>query len=160
MRRIIGIALLAMTLTVGNLSLTSASASRNDDGDVIRLVAKAVVDEFIDMDPKGDVPTAGDLLVFSDDVYRHGKKVGFLDGTCTFTRVEATSGRFHCPATLTLPKGQITTQGAILIPFEEDFTEPFYVAITGGTGAYGEAHGQVKVQPISDTEERLTVMLD
>jgi hypothetical protein len=160
MRRVIGIALLAVALVVGNVTLTSANASDNgDNDDVIRLVAKTVVDEFVDLAPKGE-PNAGDHTVFSDDVYWNGNKVGFLDGTCTFTRVGATAGRFHCTVTLTLPEGQITLQGTIRIPFEEDFTGPFYVAITGGTGAYDEAQGQVRVRIISDTEERLTVMLN
>jgi hypothetical protein len=160
MRRVIGIVLLAVALVVGNFTLTSANATDNgDNDDVIRLVAKAVVDEFVDLAPKGE-PNPGDLLVFSDDVYWNGNKVGFLDGTCTFTRVTATAGRFHCTATLTLPKGQITIQGAIRIPFEGTFTGPFYLAITGGTGAYDEAQGQVRVRLLSDTEERITVLLN
>jgi hypothetical protein len=160
MRRVIGIVLLAVALVTGNVALTSANASDNgDNDDVIRLVAKTVVDEFVDLPPKRE-PNAGDLAVFSDDVYWNGNKVGFLDGTCTFTRVRATAGRFNCTATLTLPKGQITVQGAIRIPFQEDFPGPFYVAITGGTGAYDEARGQVRVRTISEAEERLTVMLD
>ena len=160
MRRVIGIVLLAVALVVGNFALTSANASDNgDNDDVIRLVGRIVVDEYVDLAPKGE-PNAGDHLVFSDDVYWNGNKVGFLDGTCTFTRVKATAGRFHCTATLTLPKGQITIQGAIRIPFGENFLGPFYLAITGGTGAYDEARGQVRVRTVSDTVERITVMLD
>ena len=160
MRRVIGIVLLAVALVVGNFTLTSANASDNgDNDDVIRLVAKTVVDEFVDLAPKGE-PNAGDLLVFSDDVYWSGEKVGFLDGTCALTRVSATSGRSNCTVTLTLPQGQITLQGAIRFLFAEEDTGPFYVAITGGTGAYDEAQGQVRVRTISETEERLTVMLD
>lgn len=161
MRRVIGIVLLAVALAVGNFTLTSANASDNgDNDDVIRLLTKTVVDEFVDMHPHGDMPSPGDLLVFSDDVYWNGNKVGFLDGTCTFTRVEATAGRFNCTVTLTLPEGQITSQGAIRISLEEDFTGPFYLAITGGTGAYDEAQGQVRVRIVSETQTRLTVMLD
>ena len=68
MRRVIGIVLLAVALVVGNFALTSANASDNGgNDDVIRLVAKAVVDEYIDLAPKGK-PNAGDHTVFSDDV--------------------------------------------------------------------------------------------
>ena len=158
MRQLMGAVLLAFALVVGNFTLTSANASDNGDDDVIRLVTKTVVDEFIDLAPEGE-PNPGDLLVFSDDVYWDGKKVGFLDGTCTFTRVEATAGRLHCTVTLTLPDGQITTQGAIRIPFDAPFPDPFFIAITGGTGDYDEAQGQVKVRFVSDTESRLKVML-
>lgn len=158
MRRIIGIAMLAMALLVGNLSLTSASASNDDDDDVIRLVAKSVVAETLDLGATGE--SVGDQEVFSDDLYWDGELVGSLDGTCTTTRLDtaAETATVNCTVTATLPEGQITTQGAI--HFDADFTGTFFVAITGGTGEFNEAQGEVKVRFISDTEAKLKVMLD
>jgi hypothetical protein len=154
MRRVIGIALLAIALMLGNLTLTSANAS--DDDDVIRLLAKTVVDEYLDLGPTGE--SFGDQLVFSDDLYLDGDLVGTLDGSCTFTRVVVNvSAMVNCSVTLTLPDGQITLQGAI--SFDEN-TDRFTVAITGGTGDYNEAQGQVKVRFINDTDTKLKVMLD
>lgn len=156
MRRIIGIAMLAMALLVGNLSLTSASASNDDDDDVIRLLAKSVVAETLDLGAAGE--SVGDQEVFSDDLYWDGELVGSLDGSCTTTRLDATGATLNCTVTLTLPEGQITTQGAIR--FDENFPDMFFIAITGGTGEYNEAQGEVKVRFINDTDTKLKVMLN
>lgn len=154
MRRVIGIALLAIALILGNFTLTSANAS--DDDDVIRLLSKTVVDEYMDLGATGE--SVGDQLVFSDDLYMDGDLVGTLDGTCTFTRVVVNvSAMVNCTVTLTLPDGQITLQGAIRF---EETTDRFTVAITGGTGDYNEAQGEVKVRFINDTDTKLKVILD
>jgi hypothetical protein len=58
-------------------------------------------------------------------------------------------------ATLRLRGGQITLQG--LITFNND---PFTVAITGGTGRYRGASGEMRVRSVSDTKEIYTVRLD
>jgi hypothetical protein len=154
MRRVIGIILLAVTLVIGNYTLTSANASGNDD-DVIRLIAKSVVAETLDLGDKGE--SVGDQEIFSDDLYWAGKKVGTLDGSCTTTRARATFAMLNCTVTLTLPNGQITLQGAVR--FDRNFTGKFFIAITGGTGDYDTAQGQVKVEFVTDTRTKLTVML-
>jgi hypothetical protein len=156
MRRLISVVLLTVALVVGNFTITSVNASDNGDDDVIRLLAKSVVAETLDLGDTGE--SVGDQEVFSDDVYQDGTKVGSLDGSCTTTRLEATATTVNCTVTLTLPEGQITAQGAIR--FDASFTGTFYVAITGGTGDYDEAQGQVKVRFISDTDSKLKVMLD
>lgn len=156
MRRVIYMALLVIALVVGNSMLTSANASDNGEDDVIRLLAKSVVAETLDLGAAGE--SIGDQEVFSDDLYETGDLVGSLDGTCTTTRLEATALTLHCTVSLTLPDGQITLQGAIR--FDPDFTDSFYIAITGGTGEYDEARGQVKVQFINETDTKLKVMLD
>ena len=63
-----------------------------------------------------------------------------------------------CVATAELPKGQITAQG--LLTFSEEAEgEPFRLAITGGTGKYRTAHGEVIVKDVSETESRLTFVI-
>jgi hypothetical protein len=156
MRRLLGITFLAIALVVGNFTLGSANASNNDDGDVIRLVTRPVVAETLDLGAAGD--SVGDQEVFSDNVFADGARVGTLDGTCTATRVTAAGLTLHCTVTLTLPDGQITNQGSI--QFDADFDGTFYIAITGGTGDFNEAQGQVKVQFVTDNKTRLTVLLD
>jgi hypothetical protein len=58
-------------------------------------------------------------------------------------------------ATASLPQGQITVQGLI------DFTDPgpFTLAITGGTGAYRTARGEVEVTEESPEVDRIRFKL-
>ena len=62
---------------------------------------------------------------------------------------------FRCIATAELPRGQITTQ-ALLTFSEETEGKPEEFAITGGTGRYRTAHGEVIVREVSETEDSLT----
>jgi hypothetical protein len=76
----------------------------------------------------------------TDDLYRDGRKVGDDASVCQLMAdLGQADGRFQCLATMSLPHGQLTAQG--LITHNEGGSEPFTVAITGGTGAYRTAHG-------------------
>jgi hypothetical protein len=59
--------------------------------------------------------------------------------------------------TVSLPEGQLTAQG--LATVTETSPQPFTLAITGGTGAYRTAHGQLQVAPASETERHYTLTL-
>jgi hypothetical protein len=153
--------LVILVLAVVSLPAASASSAptRSSAGDdkkveVIRLSSISVQDASLDLGAQGD--SLGDQLVFSDDLFRHGEKVGTSGGVCTLVRLDPPATfAAQCVATLQLPKGQITVQG--LINFAE--TGPFQVAITGGTGRYKTAHGVMTVVGVSDTEDRLTLRI-
>jgi hypothetical protein len=157
-------AMLALLLAVAGGSL--ASATSNDDGDdatrVINLTATTVQNADIDLGKSG--LSLGDRFVFSDDV--SGDEVGTDGGECVIVRLDpkdATEANLkavtqQCVVTLSLPEGQITGQG--LITFTNTPTqEPFTVAITGGTGDFRTAHGEVQVTEQSETVAKLTVKL-
>jgi hypothetical protein len=158
-------AMLALLLTVAGVSVASATGNDNGDDDatrVINLTATTVQDADIDLGTKG--LSLGDRFVFSDDV--SGDEVGTDGGECVIVRLDpkdATEADFkaitqQCVVTLSLPDGQITGQG--LITFTNTPTpEPFTVAITGGTGAFRTAHGEVEVTEESETVAKLTVKL-
>ena len=123
----------------GSASNSSASnSSGHGHKQTIRLLAV-----FTEFDPNIDVGAAGfslgDEVVFSGNLLRNGKQVGRIGVVCTFVstanaaRVEA-----QCPTTSILPGGQITTQGTI-VNRSLNFTLP----ITGGSGQYQGAGGQV-----------------
>jgi hypothetical protein len=59
--------------------------------------------------------------------------------------------------TLWLSDGQIATQGLIAPPTEPPVA--FDVAITGGTGRYQDATGQLHVKEITEGRARLTLHL-
>jgi hypothetical protein len=162
MRKISLAAVAALMLAVASVTLASASASSSDtqtsdkkSTQVIHLVAKTVQQANLDLGEPGD--SLGDQLVFSEDLFRDGKKVGHDGAVCTLVRlVPRVSATFQCVATASLPEGQITVQG---LPTFTDGPASFSLAITGGTGAYKTAHGQVKAVEVSDVETRLTFFL-
>ncbi|MGH8892838.1 MAG: dirigent protein [Actinomycetes bacterium] len=153
----IGTALILLT-TLGLVTLAGQTAASAGDGDrtVIKLTAVAAQEAEIDVGEEGF--GLGDQFVFSDWLFRGDEQVGRTGGVCTFTHVdEATfAATAQCLGTLELPKGQITVQGLVTFTDEE---APFWVAVTGGTGAYKTAKGQMRVTPVDETTERFRVVL-
>ncbi len=68
-------------------------------------------------------------------------------------------GALACLATLALTDGQITLQGVRFASLTQQQLPRFTLAITGGTGAYKTAHGQVRIVDINATDSRLTLTL-
>ena len=120
-----------------------------------RLVAKETEFQMLDLAPSGSV---GDQFVFADDLYRDGRWVGDDGGSCTITRFQSYDEfDANCIDTLRLRGGQITLQG--LVTFSNGGLDRTTVAITGGTGAYRGASGEVVIRAVSDTNEIYTVRL-
>jgi hypothetical protein len=144
--------------------LTSANAHNNDDdngGESFRVTT--ITQQFggNDAPPKGD--SVGDTFAFSDDVYFGKKRVGYLDGTCTLTRVDKKTKtvREHCAAAMTLPSGQITVQAALEFVGEEgEGTTEATLGITGGTGRYVGAEGEAHITFVSDNKAVIHVVLE
>ena len=65
----------------------------------------------------------------------------------------------QCVATLALPEGQICVQGVRTGSLSAQQPPRFTLAITGGTGAYKTAHGQVRIVDLNATDSRLTLTL-
>jgi hypothetical protein len=147
---IAGAVIAVMALVVGAVSPALGSSSQgsastaSDKQQTIRVTAV-----FTEFDANIDVGAAGfslgDEVVFSGNLLRNGEQVGRIGVVCTFVstanaaRVEA-----QCPTTSILPGGQITTQGTI-VNRSLNFTLP----ITGGSGRYQGAGGQVDSRDIS-----------
>jgi hypothetical protein len=145
---LLGAVIAVMALVVGAVSPALGSsgqgAASTASGQTIRVLAV-----FTEFDPNIDVGapgfSLGDEVVFSGNLLRNGKQVGRVGVVCTFVstanadRVEA-----HCPTTSILPGGQITTQGTI-VNRSLNFTLP----ITGGSGQFQGAGGQVVSRDIS-----------
>ena len=149
---LLGAVIAVMALVVGAVSPALGSSSRGSastasghaKGQTLRVTA--VFTEFdasIDVGAPGF--SLGDEVVFSGNLLRNGQQVGRVGVVCTFVstanpaRVEA-----QCPTTSILPGGQITTQGTI-VNRSLNFTLP----ITGGSGRYLGASGQVVSRDVS-----------
>jgi hypothetical protein len=97
----------------------------------------------------------GDYFVISSDpVYNRAgtKQVGYADGDCLLTELDETNFTvtLECDVTFVLRAGSITAEGPFTGTEEGGGTST--LAVTGGTGRYKTAHGQVDV---TDTEDGL-----
>lgn len=118
------------------LVVTSPIAAASEQ---IEMVERATTDAVTDTGAKGD--SAGDILTFANEVFdaEDKNKIGTNQGVC-FRTVPGKA--WECFWTVSLDKGQITVEG------------PFYdsgdsvLAITGGTGEYAEAEGEMALSPI------------
>jgi allene oxide cyclase len=83
--------------------------------------------------------SVGDILTFTNDVFdkSNSRKVGSDQGYCVRMVVGQS---WECVFTTLLPRGQITVEG----PFYD--TRDSVLAITGGTGAYANARGEMELQ--------------
>jgi hypothetical protein len=149
---ILGAGIAVMALVVGAVSPALGSSSQGsastssghaDKQQTIRVLA--VFTEFAEIDVGAAGFSLGDEVVFSGNLLRNGEQVGRVGVVCTFVstanadRVEA-----QCPATATLPGGQIAVQG-VIVNRSLNFTLP----ITGGSGRYQGAGGQLVSRDVS-----------
>ncbi len=109
------------------------TAGHRGEPAVLTVVEHADTDTVVDLGPRGD--SLGDTLAFGNPVYdTAGRKVGGSQGSCVRTKVGTA---WECSWTTTLSGGSLVVQG------------PFYdaadstLAITGGTGTWREARGQM-----------------
>ncbi len=138
------IAIVALTLIVAmfaiNAGVFSAHASSKN---VLRIhvIEHAITDTVGDMDHGIPSPDAlGNVLAFHNPVFdpTSNMQVGVDNGQCTRTIADPKNGVWECFWTVILSNGQITVEG----PFDDNGTDTI-LAITGGTGAYSAAHGQM-----------------
>jgi allene oxide cyclase len=105
-------------------------------GERLQVVERAMTDTTVDLGAKGD--SVGDLLTFANPIYdaANKTKLGSDQGYC----VRVVVGKsWECFWTLMLAEGEITVEG----PFFD--TGDSVMVITGGTGKYAGAKGDMKL---------------
>lgn len=107
----------------------------------IAVVEHADTDVVTDTGETGD--TVGDVLTFANKVFdeKNEKEIGSDNGYCLRTAV---GSAWECNWTLTLADGSVVIEG----PFYD--TADSVMAITGGTGAYADARGSMKLHSRND----------
>jgi allene oxide cyclase len=118
-------------IAVGGLIAAGPAAAAPQE---LNMVEHAATDTVTDTGAAGD--SAGDILTFANDVFDADdkNKIGTDQGIC-FRTVPGKS--WECFWTLSLQKGQLTVEG----PFYD--TGDSVLAITGGTGEYAGALGEM-----------------
>jgi allene oxide cyclase len=125
----------AATLAIAGLAYASSSHSALTKPTTVHVVEHAVTDTEVPSGGGADV--TGNLLTFHNKVYNRSDThvVGRDQGVCT--RIDPAAGTWECNWTTFLKGGQINVDG----PFS-DFHNTT-LAITGGTGHYRNARGQM-----------------
>ena len=135
--KLLAFGLLAVSaVAVGDLTAAGRATAAPQE---LVLTEHATSDAVTDTGASGD--SAGDVLTFANEVFdaADSNRVGTDQGMCMRT-VPGTA--WECFWTLSLPTGQITVEG------------PFYdagdsvLAITGGTGEFANAQGDMLLSPI------------
>ena len=105
----------------------------------LKMVEHATTDATTDTGTTGD--SAGDILTFANEVFNAEDKVkiGTDQGVC-FRTVPGKA--YECFWTVNLKKGQITVEGPFLDSGDS------VLAITGGTGEYAVAQGEMALSAI------------
>ena len=136
MKRAIALALLAASAILVLVVNANAGSSDHHGGRTITVVEHADNDAVTNGTAGDDV---GNILTFANEVFNSADtaQVGTDQGFCVRIVVGES---WECSWTTFLPKGQITVQG----PFSD--TGDSVLAITGGTGAYRNARGEMELK--------------
>jgi hypothetical protein len=148
-RKSIGAALAVAALALaGTASADSAEKSHGSPDRTIRLVEadKTRQPTFVDTGKPG--PSVGDLAVARDALlHGNGSPAGTLRQVCTLVDLAGSpfTSTFECVGSIALKSGTITMEG----PFTPSRPKSV-AAITGGTGEYRSAHGEIVVRAEAD----------
>ncbi len=154
----LGVLAALLGLVVGLGVQGVAAISPSDATRTFTIVGKENEFRVVDLAPTG--PTQGDLRAFNTSLYTADatKVIGRADGFCTVTDPadepsEQQQGHItQCLVTFSLPDGEITAQGVNRRPELTNLpTSPDRHAITGGTGRYQTARGEIQYETQGET---------
>ncbi|MFK8908290.1 allene oxide cyclase barrel-like domain-containing protein [Streptomyces sp. YS-3] len=96
-----------------------------------------------------------DEFVYSDKLLRDGKQIGEDGSSCQVTKVDGARTTTNCVLSLRLPDGQLTAQS-----LWTEGSDTVRMAVTGGTGAYRGASGELTCNNIQTPHETYHIVLD
>jgi hypothetical protein len=157
-------AAVASVLVLASVAVASATSSgdRSTDADhrkVVVLDLAGHIDVITAPEPK-DV-SVGDQFIVRSTLFHKGTAVGEESNICAITRGEPDKPvTLYCSGVDTLPAGQIAWQGSIDYgPDGLPTADPYFLAITGGTGKYRTAHGEIQVQELPELQFRYSMRI-
>ena len=154
-RRVIMTAAVAglVAAVIGGVSLAHAGGSATADTTFTLNEVHAGA-QFVNVTHTLDGGPGDELILRSVLHNQAGDRVGSLNVFC----VIVLANQLECQGTYRLPSGTIT--GTAMVPNDENSTAPVRIAITGGTGRYAGARGQIVTTPTSPDTDRSVVDLD
>jgi hypothetical protein len=154
----VGLAFGGATIASGNRGQDSNDGASDQS---FKIYAPTAAGRFVLLPVTANKFGLGDRFIFSDDLFasKGGKSLGHDGGECTTVRVDGAESVVQCIITFSLPDGQITTQELHKLT-NGNLTGTQPGAITGGTGKYRGASGEVSVEFLSNTEAYVTFFLD
>jgi hypothetical protein len=136
---VITAALALLAGTTAAMSIASASAApkpaATDSVKVLHLISHDTSVKVVDIGKKG--PSPGDEVIETTADFQNGKQVDRSVVNCVLIAIIARAQDVLCHGDLAFTDGQVEFQG------ETNFHTPFAIAVTGGTGAYQRAGGQL-----------------
>lgn len=150
----------AKTATVGLIVVVAAALATSvaagphaSSAETLSLLAVGETFELVDNGKQG--VGVGDVFASGGRLYRwHGRargpRVGRLDVLCT--AITADGARSHCSITAAVPGGRIETVGLLT-------GESNTLAVTGGTGRYRDARGELTMRSIGGDKLALVFRL-
>jgi len=149
-RSLLGLAVLALVAAV--VAFPSLASDNGNSGRTLDL--SGVMTSYgvaVDAKPVGE--SAGDIGYVVGKLFQKGKPFGRYHGVC-FTIARNTS---HCTFTAGLPDGQLLLEASYGPGFNVGSSA--IESITGGTGAYKGARGQVRDTEVGNTGLRMQIEL-
>lgn len=132
-----------LSISVASIAVAMLVAGRTwaDEMETLAVIEHATSDTVTDTGATGD--SSGDLLTFANEIFDkdNATKVGTNNGWCIRVSVGKS---WECFWTLTLADGQIMVEGPFLDSGDS------VLAITGGTGKYAGARGEMALHARGD----------
>lgn len=116
------------------------------DHQVLDLQVLRDSNSYLDLGAQG--VSVGDEYIYANVLGRHGRPVGTDGSSCLVTSIDGGKVTTNCVLSVKLPEGQITAQS---LWTTGDST--LRMAITGGTGAYRGATGELTCNDILTAKE-------
>lgn len=143
-----GVTAIAAAVATPVLAGTAAASTHT-----FNLKMHQVSDRHVDQKPAGF--SAGDEDLQATRLTDAGKTVGWETGDCLTTRVGKSAAVQLCRFVFNLHDGQIVSTGAVKAGKRGPGT--FSLAITGGTGTYADATGQVSITAVNRGSVPVTI---
>jgi allene oxide cyclase len=141
----------AMPLIIGGWVAVGASGSSNNSSHpTIHVIEHADTDTEILIGPQGPIPPPGNTLVFHNPVFNSSntEQVGSDQGDCIRIVSTAAEKTWECRWITQLDGGGITVEG----PFSEKPNQQTILAVTGGTGKFSHARGEMILHAVTPDE--------
>jgi hypothetical protein len=162
MKRALGAGVIGMVLgagaMVGMRAVSAAPPSRAPAGGpatrTLTILLKNSTVRTLDLAPAG--PSQGDMRIITGPLFAPGgtRRIGRTDLVCTVTDpgkgAAAKRQQTECEETFTLSGGTITAQGLHARTALAAHALPFRDAVTGGTGRYFGARGDLRGSTVAD----------